>query len=100
MFESDVQDVPQEALTGPLPAESQIARLLHDAYARCAEVTTGEVADYIPALAEADPALFGLSLTEVDGTGHRVGDTAAPFTIQSISKAFVLALVCEAIGHE
>ncbi|GAA1484071.1 glutaminase A [Brachybacterium fresconis] len=100
MFETDVQDVPQEALTGSLPSESQIARLLHEAYARCAEVTTGEVADYIPALAEADPALFGLSLTEVDGTGHRVGDTAALFTIQSISKAFVLALVCEAIGHQ
>nr|WP_245354339.1 glutaminase A [Brachybacterium sacelli] len=87
-------------MTGELPAEPRVTALLNQAHARWAEVTAGEVADYIPALAEADPALFGLSLTEVDGTVHRVGDTAAAFTIQSISKAFVLALVCEAIGHE
>src|SRR5699024_11226856 len=57
-------------------------------------------ADYIPVLAEADPTDFGLSLTEVDGTVHRVGDSQVEFSIQSISKAFVLALVCEQIGHE
>ncbi|APX34101.1 glutaminase [Brachybacterium sp. P6-10-X1] len=100
MFESDVQGVPQQALTGALPAESRVTEVLQEAYARSAGVGDGLVADYIPALAEADPAVFGLALTEVDGTVHRAGDTAAAFTIQSISKAFALALVCEAIGHE
>ncbi|AXK44237.1 glutaminase A [Brachybacterium saurashtrense] len=100
MFETHLPDVPQRALTGDLPAESTVEELLQAAHARYAPLGEGEVADYIPALAEADPALFGLALTEVDGTQHLAGDTSAPFTIQSISKAFVLALVLEAIGHE
>lgn len=100
MFESDVLDVPQRALTGDLPPESRVTALLREAHTRYASQGAGVVADYIPVLAEADPALFGLSLTEVDGTVHRVGDTDISFSIQSISKAFVLALVCEAIGHE
>ena len=100
MFESPLEDVPQRALTGGLPEESLVARLLHEAHARYAGLDEGTVADYIPALAEADPSVFGLALVEVDGTTHRAGDTAAPFTIQSISKAFVLALVLDAIGHE
>lgn len=100
MFESPLEDVPQRALTGDLPEESQVARLLHEAHARYVGLDEGTVADYIPALAEADPALFGLALAEADGTTHLAGDTAAPFTIQSISKAFVLALVLDAIGHE
>ncbi|HJC71122.1 MAG TPA: glutaminase A [Candidatus Brachybacterium intestinipullorum] len=100
MFESPLEDVPQRALTGDLPDEPQVARLLREAHARYAGLDEGTVADYIPALAEADPALFGLALVEADGTTHLAGDTAAPFTIQSISKAFVLALVLDAIGHE
>src|SRR5699024_3686296 len=91
---------PQQALTGDLPAESHIAALLREAHERYADLRTGAVADYIPVLAEADPTDFGLSLTEVDGTVHRVGDSQVEFTIQSISKAFVLALVIEEIGHE
>lgn len=100
MFESAVLDVPQRALTGDLPAESRATALLCEAHTRYASQGAGVVADYIPVLAEADPALFGLSLSEVDGTVHRVGDADVAFSIQSISKAFVLALVCEAIGHE
>ncbi|MGP5377334.1 glutaminase [Brachybacterium alimentarium] len=100
MFESDVLDVPQRALTGDLPEESRVGELVRDAHSRFAPVTHGTVADYIPVLAEADPDLFGLSLVEVDGTVHDAGDTVATFSIQSISKAFVLALVCDAIGHE
>ena len=100
MFETHLPDVPQRALTGPLPGAPQVGELLREAHARYAPVGDGEVADYIPALAEADPRLFGLALTEADGTMHLAGDTSAPFTIQSISKAFVLALVIEEIGHE
>ena len=100
MFESPLEDVPQRALTGGLPEESLVARLLHEAHGRYAGLDEGTVADYIPALAEADPTLFGLALVEADGTTHLAGDTAAPFTVQSISKAFVLALVLDAIGHE
>lgn len=100
MFETEMLDVPQRARTGDLPAESRVTALVREAHARYATLEDGTVADYIPILAEADPRLFGLSLAEVDGTVHRAGDTDVAFSIQSISKAFVLALVCESIGHE
>ena len=49
----------------------------------------GVVANYIPELAKANPAHFGISLATIDGYVYEVGDSAIPFTIQSISKAFV-----------
>jgi glutaminase len=52
----------------------------------------GEVATYIPSIAEMDPGMFGLALVELDGTEHVVGDVDVPFPIQSISKVFSLVL--------
>ncbi|MFC0674994.1 glutaminase A [Brachybacterium hainanense] len=100
MFEADVLDVTQEARTGDLPPHLRVDELLHEAYGRYRGLRTGTVADYIPALAGADPDLFGLSLMAVDGEVHEAGAVAAPFSLQSISKAFVFALVCEELGHE
>ncbi len=54
---------------------------------------TGRVADYIPALAAADPDAFGMALATVDGEMFGVGEWEQPFSIQSISKLFTLALV-------
>jgi glutaminase len=61
---------------------------------------SGAVADYIPELQKADPAHFGVSLATIDGHVYDVGDTTVPFTIQSISKAFVFALALEKLGHD
>lgn len=52
----------------------------------------GELADYIPELAAADPDRFGAALCTVDGTVYAVGDAEHRFTIQSISKPFAYAL--------
>ena len=54
----------------------------------------GKVADYIPALADADPMQFGMSVTLNNGENYGVGDFKKPFSIQSISKvlSFTLAL--------
>ncbi|AKJ02483.1 L-glutaminase [Archangium gephyra] len=53
----------------------------------------GKVASYIPALARVDPGQFGMALATVDGELFGVGDWRTPFSIQSISKVFTLALV-------
>lgn len=58
----------------------------------------GQVADYIPELARVDPARFGLSVVLADGSQHSVGDTAVPFSIQSVSKVFALALALGRLG--
>ena len=86
--------------TGALPTPEVVESLLAEVFERYRSVTEGAVADYIPALAEADPSLFGVAMTGVRGRSLSVGDADHEFSIQSISKAFVFALVCEAIGHE
>ena len=56
------------------------------------------MADYIPALAKASPAAFGVAVAGVRGRVFTIGDAEQEFTIQSISKLFVFALVCDALG--
>ncbi|MEU9189822.1 glutaminase [Streptomyces sp. NPDC048484] len=52
----------------------------------------GRPADYIPALAACDPHRFGMAVAELDGTVYGVGDWRQPFSTQSITKVFTLAL--------
>lgn len=56
----------------------------------------GQPASYIPALAGVEPRRFGMALATVEGEVHGVGDWREPFSIQSISKLFSLAL---ALSH-
>jgi glutaminase len=60
----------------------------------------GRVADYIPALATVDPNAFGMALATLEGEVCGVGDYEQPFSIQSISKLFTLALVLAEGGDE
>ncbi|MDF2563090.1 MAG: glsA [Microbacterium sp.] len=96
----DVADVEQRAATGALPPGDRIDELVAAAHGRASSHQEGFVADYIPILAEADPEAFGVCVADVDGGLHEIGETRIPFSIQSISKAFVYALVCDALGHE
>jgi glutaminase len=96
----DIGDVDQAVFTGTLPGWDDVERLVADAHRRNREVADGEVADYIATLARVDPALFGVCVAEVGGAVHDAGDTGHAFSIQSISKAFIYALVCGVLGHE
>lgn len=63
----------------------------------------GKVADYIPPLAQVDPAKFGMAVMLHDGTLISAGDAAEKFSVQSISKVFALTLALgkrgDAIWH-
>ena len=96
----DLDDVGQAVSTGDLPGWAQVESLVRAAHDRYGPIHDGDVADYIPVLAQVDPDLFGISVAEVDGEIHSAGDAEVEFSIQSISKAFVYALVCEEFGHE
>ncbi len=100
MITSESDGIGQQAFTGELPSWQQVEDLSAAAYERYRGLDDGEVADYIPILAAADPALFGLSVMAVTGASHDIGDSDHAFSIQSVSKAFVYALVCEKYGHE
>lgn len=56
------------------------------------EIGRGKVADYIPALARVSPRRFGMAVADVDGSLYGIGDWEIPFSIQSVSKVFTLAL--------
>jgi glutaminase len=86
--------------TGHLPPAERVDTLLAEAYGRFKTDDEGKVADYIPALARTPRNLFGLCVVETNGAIHNAGDTEYRFSIQSISKPFVFALVCQAIGAE
>ncbi|WP_047455125.1 glutaminase [Rhizobium rhizogenes] len=59
----------------------------------------GKVADYIPELAKVDPNQFGMAIATVDGNIHSVGHADIPFSIQSISKVFMLTLALGKVGE-
>ncbi len=60
----------------------------------------GKVADYIPALARVDAHQFGIALRTCDGLEAAAGDSATPFSIQSISKLFSLTLAMRQVGED
>ncbi len=96
----ELDEVPLRVSTGVLPGWDAVESLVQQAHRYGLASSDGEIATYIPRLAQADPELFGVSVAEVDGAVHTAGDVDATFSIQSISKAFVYALVCEELGHE
>jgi len=77
-----------------------LQRFLANCYEEFKSDNSGAVADYIPELRRANPAHFGVALVTIDGHIYEVGDSAVPFTIQSVSKAFVFALALEMVGEE
>lgn len=60
----------------------------------------GKNADYIPALAKVPSDLFGVCVVSTSGVTYSAGDADYEFSIQSVSKPFVFALVCQAVGED
>ncbi|ODT06660.1 MAG: glutaminase [Mesorhizobium sp. SCN 65-20] len=58
----------------------------------------GEVASYIPQLGKIDPRKFAIAVVMNDGEVAVAGDADEPFSIQSISKVFTLALALGRVG--
>jgi glutaminase len=86
--------------TGSLPAHDEVRALVERAHERFAGEAGGKIADYIPALAEADPAHFGICVANTRGDSFATGDADHAFSIQSVSKPFVFALVCDTLGPD
>jgi len=67
-------------------------------YSEVKDIEGGANADYIPYLDQVDSDLFGISVTNVDGTTIAVGDSEFEFGIESISKVMTACLVIDKIG--
>ena len=79
---------------------SPIQDYLDELHARFSALRSGQVASYIPELAKADPAWFGIAIATVDGQVYEVGASRQQFTIQSISKPLVYGIALEDQGAE
>ncbi|MEM7190409.1 MAG: glutaminase [Pseudomonadota bacterium] len=77
--------------------DTLLQRIAADARPSAAE---GRVAQYIPALARVDPNQFALVVRTVDGQEFAAGEADTPFSIQSVSKLFTLALAMEWVPDE
>ncbi len=93
-----ISDLRLQAKTRRVKPTPPLRQFLQQSLKKHAADNSGAVADYIPELTKANPAHFGISLATIDGYVYEVGDSAIPFTIQSISKAFVFALALETVG--
>ena len=96
----DEATTPPRVSTGDLPLPAEIQEIVTEVYETYRTNSTGVVADYIPALATASPDLFGIAVVGPRGRSFEIGDVDARFSIQSVSKPFVFALVCDTIGYD
>jgi glutaminase len=86
--------------TGELPAPERVRELVDKAHERFASIDEGAPSQVYPALAQAPPEHFGICVVGARGGVYGVGDADAEFTIMSVAKPFVFALVCAALGPE
>jgi glutaminase len=86
--------------TGHLPSDKQVAAFIAEAHARFKSSTDGQNSQVYPALARVPSDLFGICVVGTSGNVYAAGDSEHPFTIMSVSKPFVFALVCEALGPD
>src|SRR5262245_47591169 len=93
----DLPDYPYVS-TGHLPPSDEIVRLVDEAYQRYRTNTDGENSQVYPALAGVPSELFGICVVGTNGEVHAVGEADHEFSIMSVSKPFIFALVCEALG--
>jgi len=88
------------ALSATTLSKEQIQKVVQEAYMKYKDVDKGKNADYIKALAEVNPKIFGITLVDGEGNVYEYGDTKAEVSIQSISKVFTLALVMSEHGDD
>jgi glutaminase len=81
-------------------AAGNVQKAVDAAYAKFKNLKEGKNADYIPALAEVDPNLFGIAVVTADGKAYTAGDVKTEVSIQSISKVFTMAQVIQEQGLE
>jgi len=83
---------------GYLPKHELIEQILREAYEDASTDDDGENSKVYPALELMPRDLFGLCMVNTTGRVYGSGDVDREFSIMSVSKPFVFALVCQLIG--
>jgi len=88
----------QTSHAADVPSNQELQRAVDMAHEKFKGLKDGANADYIPILAEVPSKLFGVAIVTVDGEVITAGDVDHPFSIQSVSKPFVMAMVMQEQG--
>jgi glutaminase len=86
--------------TGHLPPADRVKGLVAEAYERFESNADGQNSQVYPALARVPGHLFGICVVGTEGNVYAAGDADFEFTIMSVSKPFIFALVCEILGPD
>ena len=92
----------EKALRGQLalPDFIDFSKNLDKIFDEVKKLKAGELASYIPPLAEVDPDQFGIAIVTIDGQIYQRGDSLKDFSIQSMCKPFNYCFAMEEIGLE
>ena len=66
--------------------DTNITKIIDTIYNELLNNKDGNVADYIPQLAEVNADLFGISICDISGNIYNIGETNKHFCVQSVSK--------------
>jgi glutaminase len=86
--------------TGELPSAELVQRLVDEAYERYATNDDGERSQVYPALGAVPAGLFGICMAGISGEIQAADDATTEFTIMSVAKPFLYALVCRELGRD
>jgi glutaminase len=86
--------------TGHLPPAERVCELVAEAHRRFQANTDGKNSTVYPALARVRADLFGVCVVDTAGRVYTAGDVDVEFSLMSVSKPFVFALVCQEVGAE
>ena len=86
--------------TGRLPSPELVRSWVLEAYEKYRSRDEGQVSNVYPVLERVRPDLFGVCFVTAGGDVYPAGDAGHEFAIMSVSKPFVLALVCQALGPD
>jgi glutaminase len=100
MGTTDQSEPPGRVSTGHLPSPERVATMVAEAHNRYKSNQEGKNSAAYPALERVPSDLFAVSVVGTNGTVWAMGDLEYEFTIMSVSKPFVFALVCQDLGAE
>lgn len=89
---------PAYVSTGHLPEPELIRSLIAAAHEQFRSNREGQNSQVYPALARVPDDLFGICVVGTSGSVYAIGDSDHEFTIMSVSKPFIFALVAEILG--
>lgn len=93
-------NTPEYVSTGHLPSPDVVSSLVTEVHQRYRSNTEGQNSQVYPALARVPSTLFGVCIVGNTGNVYSAGDADHEFSIMSVSKPFLFALICQRIGAD